>query len=139
MSGILPPWRGKMPAGQKRGKRMRYSYSKQTQLCMHALRHNSTPEERRLWSRLRAKRFGLKFRRQVPIGKYIVDFVCLEKNLIIEVDGSQHAEDENDTIRTAYLEQSGFKVIRFWNKEINQNLEMCLDKIYFSCFPKGTK
>ncbi len=103
------------------------------------MRHNSTREERRLWSRLRAKRFGLKFRRQVPIGKYIVDFACLEKNLVIEVDGSQHAENEDDKIRTAYLEQSGFKVIRFWNKEINQNLEMCLDKIYFCCFPESSK
>ncbi len=103
------------------------------------MRHNSTREERRLWSRLRAKRFGLKFRRQVPIGKYIVDFACLAKNLVIEVDGSQHAENEDDKSRTAYLEQSGFKVIRFWNKEINHNLEMCLDKIYFCCFPALSK
>lgn len=88
-----------------------------------------------LWSRLRAKRFGLKFRRQVPIGKYIVDFVCLEKNLIIEVDGAQYAENENDKVHTAYLKKQGFQVIRFWNKEINQQLQICLDTICMYCFP----
>ncbi len=118
---------------------MRYSYSKQIQSCMRKLRHNSTPEERRLWSRLRAKRFGLKFRRQVPIGKYIVDFTCLEKNLIIELDGSQHAENENDKVRTEYLEQCGFHVIRFWNKDINQHIDQCLDSIYRYCFPEEMK
>ena len=114
-------------------------YLKKAQISARILRHNSTSEERKLWSRLRAKRFGLKFRRQVPIGKYVVDFACLEKKLIIEVDGFQHAENEQDKIRTAYLEKCGYCVIRFWNKEINQNLEMCLKKIYFSCFPEGTK
>ena len=113
---------------------MHKPYSKYTKSSARRLRYNSTPEERKLWTHLRAKRFGLKFRRQVPIGSYIADFACLEKNLIVEVDGAQHCESKEDEIRTEYLKQCGFRVLRFWNKEINQNLQACLDQIYLSCF-----
>ncbi len=91
------------------------------------MRSNMTKEEVKLWNILRAKNFyNLKFKRQVLIGEYIADFVCPEKMLIIELDGSQHNEDnniENDKNRTAYLEQQGYKVIRFWNNEVWDNID----------------
>lgn len=91
------------------------------------LRKNMTKQERLLWQFLRKKNInGLKFRRQYPIGKYIVDFICNEKRLIIEIDGGQHNENQNivyDQERTKYLETKGFKVIRFWNLDIENNIE----------------
>ena len=85
-----------------------------------ALRRRSTDAERKLWSILRNRCFeDLKFRRQRLIGKYVVDFVCLEKGLIIEVDGGGHAsQKEKDAERTLKLESQGYKVIRFWNDDI---------------------
>ena len=91
------------------------------------LRRKSTPQEIILWSRLRNRKFkNIKFRRQYPIGNYIVDFVCLDKKLIIELDGWQHKEEKQeryDIKRTNYFEKLGFKIIRFWNNDINDNLE----------------
>ena len=91
------------------------------------LRQSSTKEERVLWQLLRNRQFkNLKFKRQFPIGNYVVDFVCEEIKLIIELDGGQHNEPENieaDKVRTEFLESKGFKVIRFWNNEIDKNLE----------------
>ena len=91
------------------------------------LRKNSTPQEEKLWNLLRTKKYkNLKFKRQQPIGKYIVDFVCREKWLIIELDGGQHNEEKNiiyDDERTKYLESIGFKVVRFWNNDIDNNIE----------------
>ena len=82
------------------------------------LRQNPTEAESRLWSRLRGRRLNNhKFRRQVPIGPYIVDFLCVEQRLIVEADGSQHSEDI-DAPRTAFLEAQGYRVIRFWNQDI---------------------
>jgi len=82
-------------------------------------RRHSTPAERKLWSLLRNKQMGVSFRRQHQIGSYIADFVCLEKKIVIECDGGQHNEHkEEDKIRTAFLEQQGYKVLRFWNDEI---------------------
>ena len=90
------------------------------------LRQSSTKEERVLWQLLRNRQFkNLKFKRQFPIGNYIVDFVCEEIKLIIELDGGQHNEPENiedDKVRTEFIESKGFKVIRFWNKDINLNI-----------------
>ena len=90
------------------------------------LRQSSTKEERVLWQLLRNRQFkNLKFKRQFPIGNYVVDFVCEEIKLIIELDGGQHNEPENieaDKVRTEFLESKGFKVIRFWNKDINLNI-----------------
>ncbi len=86
------------------------------------LRTNMNDAEKRLWSRLRAHRMdGRKFRRQHPLGRYIVDFVCLEARLIIEVDGDSHGNDLRealDTQRTAFLEKLGFRVLRFWNHDV---------------------
>lgn len=97
------------------------------------LRKKATPQEVILWSRLRNRNFGnLKFKRQYPIGHYVVDFVCFEKKLIIEVDGWQHKEENQeryDETRTKHFEDLGFKVIRFWNDEINSNLAGVLLKI----------
>ena len=91
------------------------------------MRSNMTEEEAKLWSILRAKRFyGYKFKRQVIIGDYIVDFLCPEKKLIVEVDGSQHNESneiEYDNQRTIYLNSLGYKVLRFWNNDVNQNID----------------
>jgi len=90
-----------------------------------SLRSNQTEAEQRLWYHLRANRFmGLKFKRQKPIGNYIVDFVCLEQKLVIEVDGGQHAEQvAYDRQRDEWLRSQGFTVLRFWNNEVTQQLE----------------
>lgn len=89
------------------------------------LRKNMTEAERRLWKHLRLRHFGgHKFRRQQPIGKYIVDFVCLEKKLIIEVDGGQHTEQGGyDLKRSTLLEKQGFRVLRFWDNQVLKEIE----------------
>jgi very-short-patch-repair endonuclease len=88
-----------------------------------ALRKNSTDAERKLWSVLRSRQLnGFKFRKQVEIDGYVVDFFCAEKRLIIEVDGGQHTP-EADARRTAYLESQGFRIIRFWNNQVLENLD----------------
>jgi very-short-patch-repair endonuclease len=94
------------------------------------LRENSTPQEIMLWSRLKNKQLGYKFRRQHSFGKYIVDFYCREKSLIIQLDGSQHMEQKNyDSQRTAFFETKGLRVMRFWNNEVNTNIRGVLMKI----------
>lgn len=88
------------------------------------LRVNATSAERRLWSVLRSRTLvGWKFRRQRPIGHYIVDFACAEARLIIEVDGGQHAENAADAARTRWLESLGWRVIRFWNPDVLKNTD----------------
>jgi very-short-patch-repair endonuclease len=95
-----------------------------------ALRTNMTEVERRLWYLLRAHRFkGLKFKRQAPIGRYIADFVSFERRLVVEVDGGQHADSEGDLRRTRWLEDQGFRVLRFWNNEVLSNTGAVLDAI----------
>ena len=100
-----------------------------------ALRKRSTDVERLLWRYLRAKQIGgLKFRRQQPIGQYIVDFACFEKKIVIEVDGGQHAvERRKDTERDEWLRSQGFKVLRFWNNEVLTNTQGVLEIIRISC------
>lgn len=98
------------------------------------LRKRQTDTEKLLWNHLRAKQIeGLKFRRQQPIGRHIVDFVCLEKKILIEVDGGQHAEETRDKQRDNWLSKEGFKVLRFWNNEVLQNLEGVLEVIRENC------
>ena len=91
------------------------------------LRKNMTPQELKLWGILRNRKFkNLTFKRQYPIGDYIVDFICKEKWLIIEIDGGQHNTPdaiEYDRIRTEYLNNRGFNVIRFWNNDIDNNID----------------
>ena len=73
---------------------------------------------------------GVKFRRQQPFGKYIVDFIAFSKKLVIEIDGGQHAlEKEKDLIRERYIQKAGFKVLRFWNNEVLKNIEGVLEVI----------
>ena len=95
------------------------------------LRRNQTEAEKRLWRSLRDRQIcGFKFRRQHIIEPYIVDFVCIEKKLIVEIDGGQHAERvDADNERTSYLENKGYKVIRFWNNDVLGSTDAVLDAI----------
>ncbi|MGE5721872.1 MAG: endonuclease domain-containing protein, partial [Sphingomonadales bacterium] len=95
------------------------------------LRRNSTDAERLLWSRLRARQLnGVKFKRQVPIAGFNVDFVALDRNLIVEVDGGQHgARVAADRERTSALEKCGYHVVRFWNNDVLGNLEGVLETV----------
>ena len=95
------------------------------------MRSEPTDAERRLWERLRRDAFGVKFKRQYAIGGYITDFCCPRHKLIIELDGGQHAEQaEYDNERTAKLQSFGYRIIRFWNSEISENIEGVLETIY---------
>ena len=89
------------------------------------LRHNQTDVEAKLWSRLRARKIaGAKFRRQYPIGHLIVDFCCFEQRLVVELDGGQHAEaGAFDQRRTDFLVAEGYRVLRFWNNEVTENID----------------
>jgi very-short-patch-repair endonuclease len=94
------------------------------------LRKQSTETERHLWYNLRANRLGFKFKRQVPVGPYIVDFLCLEKRLIIELDGEQHFDNQGyDMQRTAWLNAHGFSVLRFWNNDVLQQTKLIIEVI----------
>src|SRR2546426_133426 len=97
-----------------------------------ALRKNPTVAEQALWSHLRMKQMGgNRFRRQQPIGPYIVDFVSLEKKLVIELDGGQHTEQSAyDAERTVWLESQGFRVLRFWNNQIMKEIETVKEVIW---------
>ena len=97
-----------------------------------ALRQRMTDAERLLWRHLRNRELGgWKFRRQYPVGSFIVDFICLEKNVVIEVDGGQHAENEAlDIQRSAYLNKTGYRVLRFWNNQVLQETEAVLEAIF---------
>ncbi len=82
------------------------------------MRREPTEAEAKLWSMLRGARLsGLKFKRQEQLGDYIVDFVCFDERVIVEADGSQHAESARDAVRDAWLADQGFRVLRFWNNE----------------------
>ncbi len=92
------------------------------------LRKEATPQEGTFWSILRNSRLGFKFRRQFTVdNKYIADFICLEKRIIIELDGGQHNGCFHDTERTFYLEKENFRILRFWNNEIDKNLAGCIE------------
>jgi very-short-patch-repair endonuclease len=95
------------------------------------LHRNMTPAEAKLWARLRAHRMNdVHFRNQHAIGHFIVDFCAPRKKLIIEVDGSQHLEQEEyDNERTAFLESKGYRVLRFWNKDVLKNTENVMNMI----------
>ena len=101
------------------------------------LRRNQTDAERNLWSRLRRSQLNeVKFRRQQPVGDYIVDFISFERKLIIEIDGGQHIEStKNDSVRSEYLESQGYRVIRFWNTDVVQNIEGVIDEILITLTP----
>jgi len=101
------------------------------QISPHAaqLRRNLTDVERKLWYALRDRRLdGFKFRRQATIGPFVVDFLCVEVMLIVELDGGQHSE-ESDARRTVFLEERGYRVLRFWNNEVNDSFDGVLHEI----------
>ena len=95
------------------------------------LRKNMTPQERKLWDIIRNKQFyGFRFLRQYPFKNYILDFVCCAKKIVIEIDGGQHNENiEYDTKRTEVLNSFGYKVVRFWNNDIDNNMEGVYQKL----------
>jgi very-short-patch-repair endonuclease len=93
------------------------------------LRTNMTDAEQKLWRALRSRGVGPKFRRQVPLGPFIVDFVCFEAKLIVEVDGGQHADSQRDASRDRYFTNHGYRVLRFWNNDVLKNLEGVLIRI----------
>jgi very-short-patch-repair endonuclease len=95
------------------------------------MRKEPTEAERKLWHLVRDRRFsGFKFRRQVPIGRYIVDLVCLDRRLIVEADGGQHAENSYDVERDAWLAGQGFRLRRFWNADILQRPDEVRDTLW---------
>jgi very-short-patch-repair endonuclease len=106
-----------------------------TQERARELRRAQTPAEQRLWSRLRSKQlYGLKFRRQHPVGRFVVDFCCISRKLVIEIDGDSHASQEAyDQARTAWLEEQGYRVVRFTNREVTYNLDAVLEAIAQEC------
>ena len=108
-----------------------YQYESRLKPVSRELRHGETDAEKKLGDHLKDRRLeGLKFRRQFPIGEYVLDFYCIEKKLAIEVDGGQHAEDieiQLDEVRTKFLNGKGVKVLRFWNNDVIQNEEAVLE------------
>ena len=95
------------------------------------LRRDQTDVERKLWYRLNNRQIaGCKFVRQEPIGPYFADFACRERKLVVELDGSQHAESLRDVVRDAYIAAQGYRVLRFWNGDVNTALTSVLDTIY---------
>jgi len=99
------------------------------------LRHNAAPAEVILWKILRGRRFaGFKFRRQQPTGPYIVDFFCAQLKLVVELDGETHlGREKNDEERDAWLQEQGFKVVRFWNPLVYEDREAVEDTIWREC------
>lgn len=97
-----------------------------------ALRKSETDAERKIWQLLRSRSLnGTKFRRQHPVGPYIIDFICINENLIIELDGSQHQQQlAYDAQRTAFLEQAGYRVLRFWDNDVLLQTESVMQAIY---------
>ena len=102
---------------------------KEMNLKARELRNSLTETEKYLWYMLRLRNLGFKFRRQAVIGQYIVDFVCYEKKLIIEVDGGQHLDNKYDKERDQWLRGQGFKVLRFWNNDVLENRDGVIQKI----------
>nr|AWM03507.1 endonuclease domain-containing protein [Bradyrhizobium amphicarpaeae] len=102
------------------------------------LRANTTPHERMLWRALKELPLdGSHFRRQAPVGPYVVDFFCPAKRLIIELDGGHHNEDDNaarDLVRQRWLENEGYRVVRFWNSEVSNDLTAVMERIYVELY-----
>jgi len=121
------------PAGEDEGEGVTMTKNKRDKSVVRAkeLRRRSTEAEKIIWKHLRSKQMcGIKFRRQQPIGDYIVDFVCFEKHAIIEIDGGQHSLNSlGDRKRDKWLKSQGYRVLRFWNNDIMQNLEGVLEII----------
>lgn len=119
-----------LPRGRERDSEAKLSRERGLRSHAKRMRSEQTPAEHRLWQLLRAKRLaGYKFKRQLPLDGYIVDFACLKQRLIVEADGGQHSESKRDVRRDAYLESQGFRILRFWNNDIFNNEEGVLASI----------
>jgi very-short-patch-repair endonuclease len=121
----------------ERGKEFYEHQPRDQKLKAHSrrLRKDMTDVEKKLWSHLRYEQLGVKFRRQYPMGTYIPDFVCLEQKLIIELDGGQHATQQDyDQKRDAFFKDQGFRMLRFWNNEVLGNMEGVLQVIFGALF-----
>jgi very-short-patch-repair endonuclease len=104
------------------------------------LRRNATDAEMKLWFAVRDRRLaGFKFVRQKSIGPYVVDFLCRDRSLIVEVDGGQHAESKSDQVRDAYLASEGYRILRFWNSDVLGNHDGVLETLLASLNPSATK
>ena len=120
--------------GKGEGPRMETRHRIHPIILAHAreMRHPQTPAEATLWRALRNRKTGFKFRRQHPIYRFIIDFYCAKAKLLIEVDGESHFEpeqEEYDKLRTKYLEELGYKVIRFTNNDVRYNIDSVASKI----------
>jgi very-short-patch-repair endonuclease len=126
------------PARKRKSSRQDWRNRPQTVMRAKRLRREMTDAERLLWSKLRRKQMnGRHFRSQVPVPPYIADFACIELGLIVEVDGGQHNIDQaRDARRTAWLESKGYRVLRFWNNEVLQNLDGVLETIRLATLPE---
>lgn len=138
MMDVLPPsqWEGTKSTETILGEGN--TLSKEQLERVRELRQKQTNAEQLLWGLIRGKVMGVKFRRQHPIDPYIVDFYCNSANLVIELDGSQHAEDTvklYDEKRTRFLEENGYRVIRFWNNDVLNKTDAVLEKIYQELSP----
>jgi len=104
------------------------------------LRRDATEAEKLVWSRLRGNQLdNARFRRQAPIGRYIADFCCFERKIIIELDGSQHINQEDyDRRRSDWLESQGFLVLRYWNSQVFRNLDGLLEEVFGHCTDRRT-
>lgn len=133
MTGYILAEKALAPSGRGLGEGEGYKNKPSPEIIQFSkeLRHNQTDVEKELWHILKGRRFeDCKFRRQHPIEPYIVDFICIEKNLIIELDGGQHADNkDHDVQRDNFLKSKGFVVLRFWNNEVVENLEGVLARI----------
>lgn len=106
-------------------------------LLANKFRKSLTEAERKLWGIIRRKQLGgFRFRRQVVFGKFVLDFVCFDPKIVIEVDGGQHNDEENkkyDRLRTEYLQSHGYRVLRFWNFQIFNEIEVVAEEILRNC------
>jgi very-short-patch-repair endonuclease len=94
------------------------------------MRCEPTVAELKFWYQVRDRRLeGFKFKRQIPVGPYIADFICIERRLIVEIDGGQHSESEHDRKRDAFLTSEGYRVLRFWNADVLTNMEGVIDMV----------
>ena len=106
-------------------------HDKKTLFARH-LRKHMTDAERKLWRELRGDQFGVRFRRQVPLGPYIIDFACFSPRIAIEIDGGQHGDDHIQTYdkkRTDWLQSCGYVVLRFWNSEVLTQIDLVKEEI----------
>jgi very-short-patch-repair endonuclease len=114
---------------------MRTPVRRQTSRHAAQLRKDATDAERLLWGSLRGRRLaGRKFRFQATIGPFVVDFLCIEARLVVEVDGSQHSA-QADAVRTRFLQSQGYRILRFWNNEVLESLEGVLEVIHSALHP----